>query len=71
MDLYRSTTQYNALEMTPENSETLSEWGLNTEDPMSYHAGLWVVKQSDTSLIVAVVDESSFLQQFELVQTAP
>lgn len=71
MDTYRSTQQYNALEMTPENAEVLSSWGIDTNNAMNYHAGLWAVKQADTSLIVAVVDESSFLQQFELVQTAP
>jgi len=67
MDVYRSTQEYNALEMTPENAEELSSWGIDTTNEMNYHPGLWVVKQDNTGLIVAILDESSFTQQFELV----
>lgn len=69
MDVYKSTQEYNALEMTPENAEQLEGWGVDITNAMNYHAGLWVVKQANTSLIVAVIDTASFNLQFALTAT--
>jgi hypothetical protein len=67
LTLYESTQRYYALEMTPDNAEMLSTWGLDTTNQMNYHAGLWAVRQNDTGLVVAILDTDSFQSQFTAV----
>lgn len=67
MSLYRSCSTYEALQATTDNTQELESWGWIRPMPPDGTEDLWVIRDSQSQMISAVLHTADFNVQFEVV----